>query len=636
MAGIFDKTYYPEDLKGFSVKELEQLSCEIREYLIHTLAKIGGHFAPNLGVVELTVALLHVFNPPKDRFVWDVGHQAYTYKILTGRKDEFDTIRQHEGLSGFPKITESEYDAFGTGHASTSISAALGIATARDLRGDNHAVIAVTGDGAMTGGLAFEGLNNAGISGRRLLVVLNDNEMSISPNVGAISKYFTRITANPKYTKTKEDLMNFAAKVPAVGEGLQLFAKKLDEAMKVMLLPGAFFEALGFRYYGPLPGHDIGELVSTFRNLKDVDRPVLVHVLTKKGKGYPHAEEKPHIYHGLGPFDVEKGKSEEKGASPSFSEVFGNSVTHFANKNRKIVAITAAMAEGTGLDVFRTTFPDRFFDVGIAEGHAVTFAAGMATRGLRPVVAIYSTFLQRAFDQVIHDVALQKLPVVFGLDRAGLVGADGPTHHGSFDISYLNMIPNMVVSAPRDGNELYDLVGTALEQKELPFAIRYRRGNTCKVEYGRKFNFMEIGRWIPLAEGEDVALLAIGSMVDPAIEAAEELRSSGINPLVVNCVYSKPMDFRMMDGFRNRFRLIVTIEENAITGGFGQSVMNYLHRENCGDMKILNLGIPDRFIDHGSTTLLLDQISLSKKKIVSAVMSSLKIKQQEKHVKYSG
>ncbi len=624
MTDLLKKIYYPEDLKKLSLSELDDLSSEIREYLISTISRIGGHFAPNLGVIELTVALLHVFNPPKDKFVWDVGHQAYTYKILTGRKDEFDTIRKHNGLSGFPKISESEYDSFGTGHASTSISAALGLATARDIRGDNHAVISVTGDGAMTGGLAFEGLNNAGTSGKRLMVVLNDNEMSISPNVGAISKYFTRITASPKYTKTKEDLMNLASKIPAVGEGLQTFAKRLDEALKVMILPGAFFEALGFKYYGPLPGHDIEELVSTFNNLKNADHPVLIHVLTKKGKGYSHAEKKPHIYHGLGPFDVEKGKSPSNGETPSFSEVFGKSLTYFANKNRKIVAITAAMAEGTGLDIFRNTYPDRFFDVGIAEGHAVTFAASMATRGLRPVAAIYSTFLQRAFDQVIHDVALQKLPVVFGLDRAGIVGADGPTHHGAFDISYLNMVPNMVVAAPRDGNELYDVLGTALEQKELPFAIRYPRGNTCKVDYGRDYDFKEIGKWYPLTEGEDIAILATGSMVSCGIMAAEMLKEKGINALVVNCLYTKPMDFSMLDGFVKRFRLIATVEENSLSGGLGQSVSSYLHRNGAERTRVLNLGIPDRFIDHGATDILLDEIMLSPAKVASLIETSIK------------
>ncbi|MCI0658587.1 MAG: 1-deoxy-D-xylulose-5-phosphate synthase, partial [Acidobacteria bacterium] len=502
----------PADLKSLNLDQLKQLAQEVREYVIEVVSRVGGHLGPSLGVVELTLALHKIYDSPKDKIVWDVGHQAYPHKILTGRRDRFPTLRQYHGVSGFVSPAESEHDAFGVAHASTSIAAALGMAAARDLKGENFHVVTVTGDGAMTGGLAYEALNNAGHSRRNLLVILNDNEMSISPNVGAISQYLTSITANPFYNRIKDEVKSILERVP-LGEPVGELARRVEQNFKNLLVPGALFQALGFSYYGPIDGHDLEGLISILGRLKQAHGPILLHVLTRKGKGYGPAEGNACYFHGVSPFDAATGKAagSDKKAPPSINEVFADSLSELADRDPRVVAITAAMADGTGLVRFQERHPDRFFDVGIAEAHGVCYAAGLATQGIKPVAAIYSTFLQRAYDQIIHDVGVQSLPVVFCLDRAGLVGADGPTHHGVFDFTYLRAVPNFIVSAPKDGDELKDLLATALDQRDRPFAIRYPKTPCGRLTQGRDGKLLTIGSWEVLREGEKICLLAVGT-----------------------------------------------------------------------------------------------------------------------------
>ena len=625
----------PADLKHLSIPELQQVADELRAYIIDVVTAIGGHFGSSLGANELAVALHAVFDTPEDRIVWDVGHQTYGHKVLTGRREALKKIRKAGGISGFPKRSESPYDTFGVGHAGTSISAAMGFAAMRDLLGEKRKVVAVIGDGALTSGIALEGLNNAGASDRDLLVVLNDNRMSISPNVGALSRYLTRIISDPRYNRirqritddpliktVREGAWNLTGNVPVIGENLQRAMGGLEEGLKGILVPGVVFEEMGFRYFGPLDGHDLPELVKTLQNLKDLPGPTLLHIHTIQGKGaISEEEEDPYgadstKYHALSP---PKPKS-SKPSLPRYQDVFGPALQEIARDDSRVCGITAAMIEGTGLTGFAEEFPDRTFDVGIAEQHAVTFAAGMALEGGRPVVAIYSTFLQRAYDQIVHDVAIQSIPVTFCLDRAGLVGEDGPTHHGTLDLSYLMCVPNMVVSAPKDGDELRDLLYTAIQQDEKPFAIRYPRDSVPRIVARRAPETIPIGSWEMISEGDGVAILATGTMVEAARGAAEILKDDGCIPTIVNARFVKPMDIVVLESLAEQFDLIVTIEENAVMGGFGAAVASHLADRLRPGQKVLNLGVPDRFVEHRPRQMLLEEIGLSPEGIARTIL----------------
>ena len=609
MEKVLDIINQPQDLKKLDVSQLERLAEEIRELLISTVSSTGGHLAPNLGTVELTIALHTVFDTPTDRIVWDVGHQAYGHKILTGRKEQFHTLRQFGGISGFPRIIESEYDTFGVGHASTAISAALGMATARDLNGEDHKVVAVVGDGALTGGESFEGLNNAGGSKRDFIVVLNDNRMSISPNVGALSKTLTQVITTPLYNKIKKDVWELTGKLPRGSKRLRETIHRIEEGLKTMMVPGLLFEKLGFRYFGPFDGHNLNQILRIFRKIHRIRGPILVHLITTKGKGYKFAEENATKFHGLGSFCPETGNTTIKKA-PTYTEVFGKTLVELAEKDDKIVGITAAMADGTGMAHLAQRFPDRFFDVGIAEQHAITFAAGLALNGLKPVVAIYSTFLQRALDQVIHDVALQKIPVIFAMDRGGLVGEDGPTHHGSFDLSYLRLVPNLVLMAPKDENELRDMLWTALHHKEGPIAFRYPRGESLGLPIKPEFHEIPIGQSETIREGKDLAIIAIGDRVVPAVQLANNLNEKGLSARVINGRFIKPIDNNMIDEVFNRFPVVVTIENNTIIGGFGSSIAEKLAERGSGNILFKRFGLPDQFVTHGSYRELFPEVGL--------------------------
>jgi 1-deoxy-D-xylulose-5-phosphate synthase len=635
----------PADLRRLSEAQLKQLAPQIREFLLEVAAKKGGHFAASMGVVELTLALHYVFETPRDQLVWDVGHQAYVHKLLTGRRDRLPTIRQKDGLSGFLKRSESPYDTFGAGHASTSASAALGMAAARDLLKGDQNVVAVIGDGAMTGGLAFEALNNAGALGSRLLVVLNDNAMSISPNVGAIAHYLTSITTNPVYQRMHGDMHALLERLPRFGHVAGEFAKRLEQGIKSALVPGMLFQAFGFAYYGPVDGHDMDELVDVLQRIRTTTSrgPVLLHVLTQKGKGYAPAEADPCKWHGVKPFDPvtggKPGSSKPAAAQsatvtaeppppppPSYTNVFAEALIDVAERRPDVVGITAAMATGTGIDKFEKAFPDRTYDVGIAEGHGVTFAGGLTTQGVRPVCAIYSTFLQRAFDHMIHDVALQHLPVVFALDRAGLVGADGPTHHGTFDLSYLRMVPGMIVSAPKDADELADLLETGLTQTEHPFALRYPRGSAPGPRT-RAPRTIPIGSWEVLEEedGEraDVTLLAVGAMVPLARDVAAKLREHDLAARVVNARFVKPLDLEELRRAADS-RLVVTLEEGVLAGGFGSAVHEASVREDLGiSGRLHHEGIPDEFISHGTREQLWAEIGLEVEPVTARILQRL-------------
>ncbi len=622
MDKILPKINSPKDIKNLDVPALAQLAKELRQNIITTLSETGGHLAPSLGVVELSLALHHIYDAPRDKIVWDVGHQAYAHKIITGRRKQFHTIRQHNGISGFPKISESPYDAFGVGHASTAISAAFGIACARDLAGEDYRVIAVVGDGALTGGLAYEGLNNAGASGRDLIVVLNDNSMSISPNVGAISKYLTNLIANPLYNRIKDEIWDLTGKFSTMGSRIRWAARRMEEGLKAFVMPGVLFERLGFRYFGPIDGHNIAALLHIFREVRKLKGPILVHVMTKKGKGYKPAEENASAFHGLGKFDPHTGEPVSSGKVPTYTQVFGDTLIRLAQRNEKIVAITAAMELGTGLSAFAQHYPNRFFDVGIAEGHAVTFAAGLALQGFRPVVAIYSSFLQRSYDQIIHDVALQNLPVIFAIDRAGLVGDDGPTHHGVFDLAFLRSIPNLVIMVPKDEEELRHMLGAAVQYSSGPIAIRYPRGQGEGVPLSEEFMAMPIGSSELLRRGTGVAFLAVGPLVNKALLAAEILQQEdGLSVAVVNARFIKPIDRGMLEEVASRFRLVLTLEEGIIKGGFGSEVAEFF-AEKKNAVELIRCGIPDRFIDQGDRNQLLDELGLSAAGIVQTVRNS--------------
>ena len=614
----------PKDLKDLNLNELMDLATEIREKIVTTVAQTGGHLAPSLGVVELTLAIHYVFEAPLDRIVWDVGHQAYAHKLVTGRYERFHTLRQFGGISGFPKRSESPFDTLDTGHSSTSISAGLGMSTGIELQGKDSKVVVVIGDGSMTAGLAFEGLNNAGHLKKDLIVILNDNEMSISPNVGALSSYLSRKLTGRLVRRFKKELESFL-KRSEVGENIWAVLKRSEESLKSLFTPGMLFEALQFDYIGPIPGHDLEALIETLKNIRDLDGPILFHVLTRKGKGYPPAERHPERFHGTGPFDPvtgEPGKLEQK-MPPSYTEVFAKTLVELAREDERICAITAAMPSGTGLNRFQKKFPARFFDVGIAEQHAVTFAAGLALEGLRPVCAIYSTFLQRAYDQIIHDICLTALPVVFAIDRGGLVGDDGPTHHGAFDLSYLRPIPNMVIMAPKDENELRNMLYTAISM-DSPVAVRYPRGHGLGVPMDREFVEIPLGKAEVLEEGQDCLILAVGNHVETALKARKILSRSGINATVINPRYVKPLDEDTILHYARLTGHVVTIEENALSGGFGSAVTELItDNKGLSEVKIRRMGLPDRFIEHGSQEILRERLGLNPRALAGSVRELL-------------
>ncbi|WP_407701831.1 1-deoxy-D-xylulose-5-phosphate synthase [Thermodesulfobacterium commune] len=588
----------PQDLKKLKISHLKALAQEIRDYIVEVTSKNGGHVAPNLGVVELTLALHYVFDSPKDKIIWDVGHQCYTHKLITGRRDQFHTLRQYEGIAGFPKRAESPHDILDTGHSSTSISAGLGMATALRLKKEKGKVIAVIGDGSITAGLAFEGLNNAGFSKEDLLVVLNDNEMSIAPNVGALSSFISKRLTGNLVRFIKREIESISHKVPG-GENLLSILKKGEELLKVAITPGALFTALNFEYVGPVDGHNLEELIKVLNNLKSLKGPVLLHVITKKGKGYPYAEADPETFHGIGPFDVKTGKPlKSPNSPPSYTEIFGRTMLRLAEIEPKLVAITAAMRSGTGLKEFSERYPERFFDVGICEQHAVTFAAGLALEGFIPVCAIYSTFLQRAFDQIIHDVALNQAKVIFALDRAGLVGEDGPTHHGAFDLSYLRLIPNLVIMVPKDENELQHMLYSALKYPN-PVAIRYPRGAGVGVSLDWEFKEIPFGKGEVLKSGKDLTILAVGSMVYPALKAALEAEKFGLSVEVINARFVKPLDEDLILSSAQKTKRVLLVEENTLIGGFGSAVLELLTDKGIKGIEVKRLGLPDKFIEHG-------------------------------------
>lgn len=605
---------YPSDLKKLNLMDLRVLADEVREYLIDTISKVGGHLGASLGVCELTLALHYVFNTPDDKIVWDVGHQGYIHKIITGRKEQLKTIRQKDGISGFLKRSESEYDVFGAGHASTSISAALGIAVARDFLGKKFKVISVIGDGAMTGGMAYEAMNNIGLLKKDMIVVLNDNKMSIAPNVWSLQNYFNELLMNDTYNRFRSKVWDLTGVLDKkTSDRLRRVASKVEGSLKGVITPGMLFEALGFRYFGPVNGHNVVNLVKTLEEISKMNGPILLHIITDKGKGPSYAAEHPQKIHALNPFDKLTGIELKKATIPAYTKIFGTALVELAKKDEKIVAVNAAMPDGTGLNYIQKEIPERYFDVGIAEQHAITFCAGLATEGFTPVAAIYSTFLQRAFDQIVHDVAIQKLPVVFVLDRAGLVGADGPTHHGVFDLTYLRMIPGMTVMAPKDERELRNMLYTATMHKRGPIALRYPRGNALGVDTG-SFERIEIGKGEILKEGTDVAIIAIGNMVNNSLQAAMLLEDEGINAEVINARFVKPLDSELLHDVFTRFKKIITIEDNTIVGGFGSAVNEFAVQHNFRN-ELLMHGIPDRFIEHAKPEELHAELKLDAKGI---------------------
>jgi 1-deoxy-D-xylulose-5-phosphate synthase len=607
---------YPSDLKKLTLNDLKILSEEIRDYLMDTISKIGGHLGASLGVCELTIALHYVFNTPDDKIIWDVGHQGYIHKILTGRRDKLKTIRQFGGISGFLKRTESEYDAFGAGHASTSLSAALGIAAARDFQKKNFKVIAVIGDGAMTGGMAYEAMNNIGLLNKDIIVVLNDNKMSIAPNVWAVQNYFNEMISNESFNKLRNKIWDFTSKMEKK-DRLQNLLSRIEGGIKGMLTPGMLFEALGFRYVGPVGGHNLISLVKMLEDVKKLNGPILLHVFSEKGKGPSYASEHYQKLHALNPFDKMTGIELKKSPVPSYTKIFGQALTELAKRNEKIIGVNAAMPDGTGLNILQKEIPERYFDVGIAEQHAVTFSAGLATEGFTPVVAIYSTFLQRAFDQIIHDVALQKLPVVFAMDRGGLVGADGPTHHGTFDLSYLRLIPNMTIMAPKDELELRNMLYTATLYKKGPIAMRYPRGEAIGVEI-TDFEEIQIGKGEILREGNDVCILAIGNMVNYALKSAESLKQKGTDVEVVNMRFVKPLDVELLKYVFEKFQKIITVEDNSIIGGFGSAVSEFAEQYRYKNDILLH-GLPDKFIEHGKPEELYRMLKMDSEGIAEIV-----------------
>jgi 1-deoxy-D-xylulose-5-phosphate synthase len=610
MSRLLDSIETPRDLRKLDRRQLPQVAQEIRDQIIDVVSRVGGHFGGNLGIVELTLALHYAFDTPRDQIVFDTGHQTYPHKLITGRRDTFDTIRQHNGISGFCKREESEYDVFNAGHASTSISAALGIAVARDFRKENYRVAAVIGDGALSGGIALEGLNQAGHLKRKLMIVLNDNDMSISTNVGAMSGYLNSIIKGQRYNQAKDLAKGVMDRIPLIGGKLHGLAHDMEQVLKNMVVPGTLFEELGFKYLGPYDGHDLELLLNLFNEHKDYDGPILIHVITKKGKGYTPAENKPIWSHGVNPFDIVTGEAHKatKPAPPTYTAVFADALVELARQDPKIIGVTAAMPEGTGMDKFGKAFPERMFDVGIAEEHAVTFSGGMATQGMKPVAAIYSTFLQRAFDQVFHDVAIMDLPVVFALDRGGIAGADGPTHHGIYDMAYLRIFPNMVCMAPKDEGELRHMLKTAFECGH-PASLRYPRGNGVGVPL-EEMRSLPIGKGEVLRQGDAATIFAIGNEVHPALQAAEILAGENINVTVINARFIKPLDDELIAKYCTPDSRVITVEEGSLAGGFGSAVMERCEQLDLRNVQFHCIGIPDEYVHHGSQDVLRAQYDL--------------------------
>ena len=623
MARLLDGIEYPKDIRGLSVPELNQLAGEIREEVISVVSEVGGHFASTLGAVELTLALHYAFNTPEDRIVWDTGHQCYAHKLLCGRRERLATIRQLGGLSGFLSREESEYDVFGAGHAGTSISAALGMVEAKSLDGSARKVVAVISDGGLSAGLTYEGLNSAGHLDKDLIVILNDNEHFIDPRVGAVSSFLSKQFTSDLGVRLQKNLSSLLQNLPS-GENLKLAARKLRDSFLGLMTPGFLFESLGFQYVGPIDGHNIGEMLATLENVKKIDGPTLVHVMTKKGKGYLPAEKDPIKFHAVTPFHVLTGKAKkEKGPIPTYTDIFGQSLLRLAKENPKVVSITAAMGSGTGIDKVQRELPKRTYDVGIAEQHAVTFAGGMATEGYVPVVAIYSTFLQRGYDEILHDVCLQNLHVVFALDRGGLVGADGPTHHGVFDFAYMRSMPNLAIMAPKDENELQHMLKTAVDHSG-PISLRYPRGEGWGVALDAEMKSLPIGKAELLRDGSDVVIAAIGQTVLPALKAAQELAPLGINAAVVNARFVKPLDGELFGALLNRIPRLITVEDHAVAGGFGSALIEFLADENITGVEIKRLGVPDRFIPHGTQDELRKMCGFDKDAIAQAALQIMR------------
>lgn len=628
---VLDKIRKENDIKKLDEEQLKELADEIRQFLIEKISRTGGHLASNLGVVELTMALHLTLNFPEDKLIWDVGHQSYTHKLLTGRKDGFDDLRKYGGMSGFPKRKESPCDAFDTGHSSTSISAGLGYVAARELLGEEHSVVSVIGDGSLTGGMAYEALNNASRLKSNFIIVLNDNNMSISENVGGMSKYLNGLRTAQAYTELKKGVEDTLKRIPGRGDRIVSQIRKTKSGIKQLFVPGMFFEDMDITYLGPVDGHDIRKLVKVLREAKRVDHAVLVHVITKKGKGYAPAEENPAKFHGLGPFDIETGEPKEAGGPDSYTQVFSKVLLDIAKRDEKVAAITAAMADGTGLAAFAKRFPQRFFDVGIAEEHAMTFAAGLAAGGMKPVFAVYSSFLQRAYDQALHDVCLQDLPVVIAVDRAGLVGSDGETHQGVFDLSFLTTIPNMTVISPKNRWEMADMLRFAMDFRH-PVAIRYPRG--AAYEGMRQFRApIEYGKSEVIYEEEDIAIIFVGHMAELAESVRRSLKATGYNCSLINARFVKPLDEKLLEELAKDHELFVTIEENVITGGFGEQVMDYVSRAAL-DVQVRNIGISDEYVEHGNVEVLRKEVGLDRDTIVKqAVSDYLRIMENRKKEK---
>lgn len=627
---LFNHVNKPEDIKSMNIEQLEELAGEIRRFLIEKLSVTGGHLAPNLGVVELTLALHYLFESPKDKIIFDVGHQSYVHKILTGRKDRFDTLRKYKGLCGYIKRNESEHDVWEAGHSSTSLSAGMGMVIARDLKQESHRVVSVIGDGAMTGGMALEALNHIGHEKKNMIVILNDNEMSIAPNVGAIHNYLSKIRSDKHYLKAKEEAQHLIKKIPAIGGTLAKTVEKLKDSLKYLIVSGVLFEELGLTYIGPIDGHNLHLLTEALKQADKVQGPVLVHVVTVKGKGYSPAESDSYTWHGLGPYRIESGEVlKSKGAPPGYSSVFSSALIELAKKDKRIVGITAAMPSGTTLNKFADHFPKRMIDVGIAEQHATTMCGAIAAEGLKPVFAVYSTFLQRAYDQLVHDVCRQKLNVVFAIDRAGFVGDDGETHQGVYDIAYLRHIPNLILMMPKDENELRNMVKTALSYNDGPIALRYPRGNGLGVTIDTEMTLITIGSWEVTRKGKDIALLAVGPMVQLAEEAADYLKSEGIHIHVINARFIKPLDEEMLISLANNKMDIITIEEASIKGGFGSAVLEFYAENHICDLRIKNMGITDYYVEHGSVNEQRQEVGLTVEHIAANIRSIRPLKRQE-------
>lgn len=616
---LLEKINFPDDLRKLPRSDLPLIAKEIRKIIVDVVSKNGGHLASSLGTVELAIAVHYVFNTPVDKVIWDVGHQAYAHKILTGRRSRFHTLRKLDGISGFTRSSESDFDAFSTGHSGTSISGGLGIACAKHLKNETSKVIAIIGDGSMTSGLAFEGLNQAGDThkDKDIIVILNDNDMSISRNVGALSSFLSRKLSAKKMQELRKDFGAFLRSLPKVGDDIYQIAKRTEDSFKAFVTPGMLFEAYNFEYFGPINGHNLDHLINILINIKYLKEPVLLHVTTIKGKGYTPAEKNPVYFHGCGSFDIKTGNCIKKSdLTPTYTEVFGDAIVELAEKDKKIVAVTAAMPEGTGLVRFAEAYPDRFFDVGIAEQHGVTFAAGLATEGFKPVVAIYSTFLQRAYDQILHDVCLEAIPIVFAIDRGGIVGEDGATHHGLFDLSYLRSLPNMTIMAPKDGNELRMMLITAFSHKG-PIAIRYPRGKATISKIKEKNALISIGKGEILNKGDDIIIFCIGRSVCEALSAHSELLKLGISATIVNCRFVKPLDTDLICSLAERIPRIITVEENVLQGGFGSAILECLNDNNITSFSLKRIGITDTFVEHGSQNLLRAKFGVDAQAIVN-------------------